>query len=135
VLRVLKLGVKVIKIKGSADIAMDIKRIFAVREVMGDDVPIRLDLNAHWDTLGTIKTMKEAKDCHIQYLEQPIPGWDLKGMARIRDSIGIRLIADEGIWSAQDVVQIAELGASDIINIKISKTCGLPTAKKVEAGT
>ena len=132
-LDVLKIGFKVIKIKGSDDMALDIKRIKAVREAVGDKVSLRLDPNAAWTTIGTIKVMKEVEDCNLQLLEQPIPSWDLKGMAHIRNSSGIPLMADESIWTPQDVIRIAEYGAADILNIKMAKSCGLALGKKIEA--
>ena len=132
-LDIVKLGIKVIKIKGSNEMGLDVKRIKAVREAVGDEVELRLDPNAAWTTIGTIKVMKEVEGCNLQLLEQPIPGWDLKGMAHIRNSIGIPLMADESIWTPQDVIKIAEYGAADIINIKIAKSCGLALAKKIEA--
>ncbi len=131
--RVLGLGIKVIKIKGSQDMKLDIARIKAVREAVGDDVGLRLDPNAAWNTVGTIKIMRAVENCNLELLEQPIPSWDLKGMAHIRNNIGIPLMADEGIWTPQDVVRISEYGAADIVNAKIAKTCGLALAKKVEA--
>jgi L-alanine-DL-glutamate epimerase-like enolase superfamily enzyme len=132
-LEVMKRGFKVIKIKGSSDMEKDIKRIKAVRQAVGDEIQLRLDPNAAWDVIGTIKTMKKAQDCHLQLLEQPIPGWDLKGLAHIRSKIGIPVMADEGIWTPQDAVKIFEYGAADILNIKISKSCGLHLGKKIEA--
>lgn len=132
-LDVLKIGFRVIKIKGSDDMALDIKRIKTVREALGDNISLRLDPNAAWTTIGTIKVMKEVEDCGLQLLEQPIPGWDLKGMAHIRNSIGIPLMADESIWTPQDVIKIAEHGAADILNIKMAKSCGLALGKKIEA--
>lgn len=132
-IRVLNLGIKVIKIKGSSDMELDIERIKAVREAVGDDIALRLDPNAAWTTVGTIKVMKAVEDCNLQLLEQPIPSWDLKGMAHIRNNIEIPLMADESIWTPQDVIRIAEYGAADIVNVKIAKTCGLALAKKVEA--
>jgi L-alanine-DL-glutamate epimerase-like enolase superfamily enzyme len=113
--------------------ALDIKRIKAVREAVGDEIELRLDPNAAWSTHGTIKTMRAVEDCHLQLLEQPIPSWDLKGLAHIRRSIGIPVMADESIWTPQDVIKIAEYDAADIINIKIAKSCGLHLAKKIEA--
>jgi len=132
-LDILKMGIKVIKIKGSNDISQDVRRIKAVREAISDRVDLRLDPNAHWHTYETIKAMREVEDCNLQLLEQPVPAWDLKGMAHIRNSIGIPLMADESIWTPQDVIKIAELGAADIINIKIAKSGGLLVAKKIEA--
>lgn len=131
-LRIIELGIKVIKIKGSDEMKLDVKRIKSVREAVGDEIELRLDPNAAWTTIGTIKIMKEIENCNLQLLEQPIPSWDLKGMAHIRNNIGIPLMADESIWTPQDVIKIAEYGAADLINIKIAKSCGLALAKKIE---
>ena len=106
----------------SNDMALDIKRIKAVREAVGDEIELRLDPNAAWSTYGTLQTMKALEDCNLQLLEQPIPSWDLKGLARIRRSIGIPLMADESIWTPQDVIKIADYRAADILNIKIAKS-------------
>jgi len=54
-------------------------------------------------------------------------------MSKIRKSINIPLMADEGIWTPQDVIQLVKYDAADIVNIKISKTGGLLLAKKIEA--
>jgi L-alanine-DL-glutamate epimerase-like enolase superfamily enzyme len=130
---VLALGIRVIKIKGSSDHTTDVLRIRAVREAVGKDISLRLDPNAAWDVNNTIKTMRLVEDCKLELLEQPIPSWDLKGMAHIRQHIGIPLMADESIWTPQDAVRIFEYGAATILNIKIAKSCGLHLAKKIEA--
>jgi L-alanine-DL-glutamate epimerase-like enolase superfamily enzyme len=132
-LRVLKEGINVIKIKGSDDMKLDVERIKTVRAAVGDEVELRLDPNAAWDTIGSIRVMKAVEDCHLQLLEQPIPNWDLKGMAHIRNNIGVPLMADESLWTPQDAVRIYEYGAADLLNLKIAKTCGLYQGKKVEA--
>lgn len=129
---VLDLGIKVIKIKGSSNHALDVERIKAVRESVGENVELRLDPNAAWDVNSTIKTMRLLESCNLQLLEQPIPAWDLKGMAHIRNNIGIPLMADESIWTPQDAIKIFEYGAADLLNIKIAKSCGLHLGKKIE---
>ena len=131
--RVLDMGIKVIKIKGSSEMALDVERIKAVRAAVGEDVGLRLDPNAAWDTMGTIRIMQEVEECRLQLLEQPIPAWDLKGMAHIRRNINIPLMADESIWTPQDAVKLHDYEACDILNLKIAKTCGLHLGKKVEA--
>ncbi len=129
---ILDLGIKVIKIKGSSDHALDVERIKEVRRAVGKKIEIRLDPNAAWDVNSTIKTMRLLEDCDLQLLEQPIPAWDLKGMAHIRNNIGIPLMADESIWTPQDAIKIAEYNAADLLNIKIAKSCGLHLGKKIE---
>jgi len=131
-LKVLDMGINVIKIKGSSEKELDIDRIKAVREAVGIDIPLRLDPNAAWDTISTIRIMREVEDCHLQLLEQPVPSWDYKGMAHIRENIGVPLMADESIWTPQDAIKLHDYGACDLFNLKIAKTCGLHQGKKVE---
>ncbi|MCZ6777106.1 MAG: hypothetical protein O7D34_11705 [Ignavibacteria bacterium] len=129
----LNMGISVIKIKGSDNVDEDIRRVKAVREGVGSKVKLRLDPNAHWYTHESIRVMRELEECNLEYLEQPVHGLDLHGMTKIRESINIPLMADESIWTPEDVLELARCGAADIINIKIAKTCGLLLAKKVEA--
>jgi len=125
-------GFKVIKIKGSADVDLDVVRIKAVREAVGDSIALRLDPNASWTTTATIKAMRELECCNLEVLEQPIHGLDLKGMAHIRNNIGVPLMADEAIWTQEDVLKIVDYGAADLINIKIAKSCGLHIGHQIE---
>lgn len=131
-LRVLELGIPVIKIKGSSDYDLDINRIKAVRNAVGDSVKLRLDPNAAWPVSETIKVMREVEECKLEFLEQPVLGKNLDGMAWIRQNINVPLMADESIWDHHDVISIYEKKAADIINIKIAKSCGLLGAKKIE---
>ena len=129
---VLEMGIGVIKIKGSNERELDIDRIQAVREAVGPKVPLRLDPNAAWDTVSTIKIMREVENCKLQLLEQPVPSWDYKGMAHIRRNISVPLMADESIWTPQDAIKLHDYGSCDLLNLKIAKTCGLHLGKKLE---
>jgi len=131
-LRVLDLGFRVVKIKGSADVRMDIQRVQAVREAVGPSVDLRLDPNAAWTTVDAIRAMRQLEECDLQLLEQPVPGHDYAGMAHIRGKTCVPLMADEGIWSPEDVIRIRQAGAADIVNIKIAKSCGVARGKQIE---
>jgi L-alanine-DL-glutamate epimerase-like enolase superfamily enzyme len=109
-----------------------VERITEVRNAVGQEVELRLDPNAAWDVNSTIKTMKLLENCNLEFLEQPVPAWDLKGMSHIRSNIGIPLMADESIWTPQDAIKISDYGAADLLNIKIAKSCGLHLGKKIE---
>jgi L-alanine-DL-glutamate epimerase-like enolase superfamily enzyme len=131
-LRVCDLGFRVIKVKGSADVQMDIVRVQAVREAVGPSVDLRLDPNAAWTPIDAIRAMRQLEECELQLLEQPVPGDDYAGMAHIREKTCVPLMADEGIWSPEDVIHIHQKGAADIVNIKIAKSCGLARGKQIQ---
>ena len=52
-------------------------------------------------------------------------------MRRVREAIGILVLADEPWFSPRDGALLAEQGACDIINIKLIKTGGLNRARNV----
>ena len=131
-LRVRNLGFRVIKIKGSADAQMDVQRVRAVREAVGPSIDLRLDPNAAWTTMDAIRAMRQLEECDLQLLEQPVPGHDVAGMAHIRKKTLVPLMADEGIWSPEDVIRLREAGAADIVNIKIAKSGGVARGKQIE---
>ena len=130
--RLLDRGFRVIKIKGSADVGADIERVRVVRKAVGSSVALRLDPNAAWTPIEAIRAMKALEACELQLLEQPVPGHDYAGMAHIRSKTDIPLMADEGIWSPEDVIRIRESGAADMVNIKIAKSCGVARGKQIE---
>ncbi len=131
--KVFAMGIRTIKIKGSDDMELDIARIHAVRDAVGPAAGLRLDPNAAWTTIGTMRVMRAVAECNLQLLEQPIPTWDLPGLAHIRAKLDVPVMADESVWTPQDAVRLHDYKACDLLNLKIAKTCGLHLAKKLEA--
>ncbi|MCD2205266.1 mandelate racemase/muconate lactonizing enzyme family protein [Halobacterium sp. KA-6] len=130
---ILEDGIKVVKIKGSDNPDLDIRRIHATRDALGDDVPLRLDPNAAWTATETIRILRAVEDCHLQHVEQPVPTDDVTGLAHIRKNSSVPVMADESVWTRGDVVQLYDYDAVDSVNLKIAKTCGLHRGKKIEA--
>ncbi|WP_247730951.1 mandelate racemase/muconate lactonizing enzyme family protein [Halovivax limisalsi] len=125
-------GIEVVKIKGSSDPDLDVRRIRAIRDELGDDVPLRLDPNAAWNATETIRVLRAVEDCHLQVVEQPVPTDDLSGLAHVRANSSVPVMADESIWTSGDAVTLYDYDAADLVNLKIAKTCGLHRGKKIE---
>jgi L-Ala-D/L-Glu epimerase len=130
-LRLIELGFKAIKIKAGADAEDEMKGLEKVRDAVGDKIELRVDPNAGWSREETLRATRTLMKCNVRYLEQPLPGWDLEGLAWVRKSTGMPIMVDESVWTPQDVVKVAEAGAADLVNIKITKTCGLKKALEV----
>jgi L-Ala-D/L-Glu epimerase len=129
-----KKGLRVVKIKaGSGDIDEDLRRVKAVSEAVGDGVKLRVDPNTHWSVSDSKKAGRYLSQLNFDYLEQPVPAWNIDGMAEIRSATGINLEADEGAWTIYDVVEHGRRKAADVINLKIPKVGGLLKAKKMAA--
>ena len=71
------------------------------------------------------------RSTRIRYAEQPVEG--SARMAQIARAVDVPIMADESAWTPQDVLEIVERGAADMISLYTTKPGGLFKAKKVAA--
>jgi L-alanine-DL-glutamate epimerase-like enolase superfamily enzyme len=123
--RLVDMGFRVIKVKAGRNAGDEVKGIRAIRDAVGSGIELRVDPNAGWSRLDTQRAIKELERLEISYIEQPLPGWDLEGLAQLRKATNVPVMVDESVWNVHDVVRVANAEAADIINIKITKAGGL----------
>ena len=125
--KAVKQGFSSLKLKvGSANSALDIERIYAVREAVGPTVPIRIDVNQGWKTVGhAVQVINQLADAELTWIEQPIRMGDIRGLAEVRRKTGTPVMADETLQTMEDLLEIIRLDAADYINIKLMKCGGI----------
>jgi L-alanine-DL-glutamate epimerase-like enolase superfamily enzyme len=123
--RLVELGFRVIKVKAGRNVDDEVEGIKAVRDAVGSDVELRVDPNGGWTRADTVRAVKALAREEISYIEQPLPGWDLEGLAWLRKTTGVPVMVDESVWNPHDVIEVARAEAADIINIKLTKAGGL----------
>ena len=64
-------------------------------------------------------------------MEQPVKAWNLVGLKSVTERSYVPVMADESVWSPKDAIQIMQMGAADMINIKLMKCGGLYNALKI----
>jgi L-alanine-DL-glutamate epimerase-like enolase superfamily enzyme len=129
-------GFRTVKLKiGVADdVRGDIRRVAAVREAVGDDIRIKIDVNQGWVTAGTaIQGTRGVTPYFPDYVEQPVAAHDLDALAEVRRQSGVPIMADEAIHDARDLLRAVGLRACDLVNIKLMKTGGLLGALRLNA--
>lgn len=72
-----------------------------------------------------MRALKGFADRNLSYVEQPLPDWDLEGLAWIRKATGVPIMVDESVWNPHDVIKVAEAETADITNIELTKAGGL----------
>ncbi|MBA1336222.1 MAG: hypothetical protein HPY66_2467 [Firmicutes bacterium] len=131
-LEIKKSGYSSIMIKvGALDVLADAERVKAVREAVGDGFPLIVDANQGWDSGTAIKFVRLVEKYNIALLEQPVPYWDIDGMARVRKSIDIPVSADESLFSIHDAARLIREKAADLFSIKVAKHGGIYKAKQI----
>jgi L-alanine-DL-glutamate epimerase-like enolase superfamily enzyme len=90
-------------------------------------VPVRIDANQAWD-LETASANIEAllaAGVSVEFVEQPLPAWDLAGHAELRRRWGVPIVLDESVFTIHDLRRAIDTGSGDIVNIKLSKCGGI----------
>jgi L-alanine-DL-glutamate epimerase-like enolase superfamily enzyme len=124
-------GFSVLKLKVGLDPEGDVATVRAVREAVGPEPRIRLDANQAWtvrQAITVIRSLEDA-DLDLEFVEQPVARHDRKGLARVTASVDLPIMADESVFGLRDLSEVIELGAADLINIKLAKCGGLTTAR------
>jgi len=110
----------------------DIANIEAIREKFGEKVKLQVDANGAYNTVyEAVKAIKSIEQFNIALIEQPLPKWNLEGMAEIVNLFDTPILADESVFSNYDAYKVIKNRAADVINIKIPKAGGITVAKKI----
>lgn len=128
-----KRGYDTLKVKVGKDSKKDIERLDAIRKAIGYDINIRIDANQGWKPKEAIHILRnmEDKGLDIEFVEQPVVAHDIVGLKFVKDNINMPVLADESVFSPVDALKIMEMGAADLINIKLMKTGGIYNALKI----
>jgi L-alanine-DL-glutamate epimerase-like enolase superfamily enzyme len=126
-------GFPAIKIKIGADPTTDVARVRAVRAAIGAGTALRLDANQGYDEAAAIRVLRAVGSADVEYCEQPVPAWNVAGMARVRAAVPIPINADEAVFDKHDCFRVAAAGAADYVNLKLSKTGGVREATAAAA--
>lgn len=127
-------GWTLIKMKvGVLDPGQDVVRLREIREAVGPECRIGVDVNQGWARDKAIKIIKAMESYDIQFVEQPIPRWDLLGMAEVARAVDTPIMADESIFTPEDAIRCIQSRAAEIFSVKVSKAGGLWSAKKIAA--
>ncbi|KQL54221.1 mandelate racemase [Heyndrickxia shackletonii] len=122
----LALGYSSLKLKVGFDLFKDLERIKAVRQAVGYEVPIRVDVNQGWKNYSTAaQALPLLEPLRISWLEQPIKMGDINGLAELRKKTIIPIMADESVHNTFELLEIIKKNAADKINIKLMKSAGI----------
>ncbi|SOC10782.1 L-alanine-DL-glutamate epimerase-like enolase superfamily enzyme [Ureibacillus xyleni] len=125
-------GYRSFKMKVGLDVAGDVKRIQAVRNRVGDDIAIRVDVNQGWiNSANTLQALRQLESLGLDWLEQPVVQDDIDAMVEIKSKTSVPQMIDEGIRDMVDLRQIIAKRAADKINIKLMKCGGIYPAMKL----
>ena len=129
--RLKSMGYAMLTIKVGFDVKEDIERVAAVRDAVGSDYPLEVDVNGAYNVEVAIPVLRKMERYGIEAIEQPVPWWDLQGMKEVRIALDTPITADESAWTPHDVANIARMEAADTICVKPMKNGGLFLSRRM----
>ncbi len=126
-------GFDSLKIKVGKDINVDIDRVKAIHHAVQGRALLRLDANQGWTAKQAVRALNalEQAGVELELIEQPVPARDIAGMQYVCERVVTPVMADESVFTPQDVIELIRAHAADIINIKLMKTGGLSNAIRI----
>jgi len=126
-------GFEVIKIKIGLNAEKDLKRTQAVRDAVGDHIRLRVDANQGYDRATALQVAASLEPLALEWIEQPLPDWDLEGLAQLAKAFATPLAVDESVYTVHDARRVIAMKAADVVNIKIPKCGGLYRSQNIAA--
>ena len=119
----LESGIGGIKIKvGQPDWQTDLERVTAVREHLGDDVPLMVDANQQWDRRHARMRMgRELEQFDLVWIEEPLDAYDAEGHADLGRAL------DTPIATGEMLASVAEHMRAD--RRRLPRTSSSPTPR------
>jgi muconate cycloisomerase len=126
-------GFAAMKVKVGIDPEADVARVAAVRRVIGQaKVKLGADANGGWETAeAALPVIARLREHGIYFIEQPVPPFDLPGMAQVRARARLPVIADESCYTLQDARNLVHGGAADVLSIYVGKAGGIAPAREI----
>lgn len=124
-------GYDEIKIKVGREVDYDTQRIKEIRRAVGPDVKLRIDANQIWSVSTAIRAINQMAEYGLQLVEQPIPYYDIDGMAAVSRSVPVPITADESCTTFDSALKLIEKGAVAAFTVYPSEAGGLLKAKQI----
>jgi L-alanine-DL-glutamate epimerase-like enolase superfamily enzyme len=130
-------GHRALKIRGSrtfVTLTEATERVLCVREAVGPDVRLMVDVNGTWDVDTAIQQLKAWEPHDVYWLEEPVPPQDIAGYVRVRERAGHTYVAGgEQHVGLVEFRELIERGAVDVAQPNAAVTGGITDWLRIHA--
>lgn len=118
---------------GKESIKEDIERVAAVRAAVGDNIEILCDANQALNVKHAIQLGKQLSELGVDWLEEPVAAYDLKGHAQVRDKLDINVASGETEYTRFGMQTMIENSACDILMPDLQRIGGYTEMRRSAA--
>ena len=113
---------------GRGGVDADLDRLQAVRDAVGPDARLMVDVNGMWSPSEVIRALARVQDIGLELLEQPLPIGAAPFQRDLVARLGIDIAADESVRTVADAATVVRERSATVINVGLSKLGGPTTA-------
>lgn len=123
-------GFGAVKVKvGKPDVAQDLERLQAVREVLGPDRSLMIDANQRWELDRATRSLEVLAAVAPAWIEEPLRADDLRGhielAGRLKASSGIPIAVGENLHNVFRFDDFLRTGAAQIVQPNVVRVGGI----------
>ncbi|MCP2369586.1 L-alanine-DL-glutamate epimerase-like enolase superfamily enzyme [Agromyces terreus] len=119
-------GFDAVKVKvGSPDLADDVERIGAVRDVLGPDRRLMIDANQRWSLDQAERAISELAVFDLAWIEEPLRADDLPGHVALHERIEVPIALGENVHTRYRFAEFLGAGAADLVQPNIVRVGGI----------
>ena len=127
-------GIGGIKLKvGQPDRALDIERVAAVREHLGDHVPLMVDANQQWDRPTAQRMCRVFEAFDLVWIEEPLDAYDHEGHAALAAQFDTPIATGEMLTSVAEHGELIRHRAADYLMPDAPRVGGITPFLKIAA--
>ena len=127
-----KQGFRAMKMNmGNKPFPVELERLKAVREVVGDAIDIMVDVNWVWTAPQAIQMGRELEKYHVYWLEDPLTSNDPADWALVSNALDMRVAGGETLSSKHDFRRVFENKALDVLMPDLQRVGGVTEWMKV----
>ncbi|RJR47965.1 MAG: mandelate racemase/muconate lactonizing enzyme family protein [Desulfobacteraceae bacterium] len=129
-LKYLSAGFKSVKMHVGGDPLLAVKRFKTVREAVGPDVPIAVDMASaagtasHWNAHDALRVIEALDRYNLHYAEQPVTTHDIEGFRTIKSRTHVPIAGDASADSVDEAYNMIKQDAADIFHALMGRIGG-----------
>ena len=112
-------------------VQLAVNRIRCIREAIGMDVRLMVDVNSLWTPATAIRVGHALEEFELAWIEDPAPTINLRGLAAIRQALRTPVMAGETLFGLHAFRPMFESGAVDLVMPDIMRVGGITPYLKV----
>ena len=110
-----------------------IQRVRAVRDAVGPDVDVMVDMSASLTTDVIIRLGRRMEDMNLYFFEEPVNPSDIEALKKVSEHVNLPIAVGERLYTRYGFRPVMERYAADILQPDIGNTGGIMETKKIAA--